>query len=211
MTTEFQATCRNAGVIPVIEIDDAAMAADLGHAIEAGGLSVVELTLRTPAALSALTAMKAACPFLTVGMGTVLCADDAKRAADAGADFLVSPGLTDNLAKAAKTLSLSFLPGVATPTDLMRAYDHGFNFLKFFPAEATGGISYLKALSGPFGGVTFCPTGGIGPDQVSAYLSQPNVICVGGSWVARKALIKAQDWDGIKRNARKANAAVKAS
>jgi len=201
MTTEFQTTCRKAGVIPVIAIDDATMAADLGHALQAGGLSVVELTLRTPAALPALTAMKAACPFLVVGMGTVLGADDAKRAADAGADFLVSPGLTDDLAKAANALALPFLPGVATPTDLMRALDHGFAFLKFFPAEAAGGITYLKALGGPFGGVSFCPTGGIGPDQVGGYLSLPNVVCVGGSWVASKAQIKAQDWDGIKRNA----------
>ncbi|MDQ7019763.1 MAG: bifunctional 4-hydroxy-2-oxoglutarate aldolase/2-dehydro-3-deoxy-phosphogluconate aldolase [Robiginitomaculum sp.] len=204
MTTEFQTTCRKAGVIPVIAIDDAAMAADLGHAIAAGGLSIVELTLRTPAALPALTAMKAACPFLVVGMGTVLCADDAKRAADAGADFLVSPGLTDGLAMAANALALPFLPGVATPTDLMRALDHGFTFLKFFPAEAAGGIPYLKALGGPFGDASFCPTGGIGPDQVSAYLGLPNVVCVGGSWVASNAQIKAQDWDGIKRNADKA-------
>ncbi|PHS21776.1 MAG: keto-deoxy-phosphogluconate aldolase [Robiginitomaculum sp.] len=206
MTTEFQTRCRKAGVIPVIAIDDAAMAVDLGHALQAGGLSVVELTLRTPAALPALTAMKAACPSLTVGMGTVLNADDAKRATDAGADFLVSPGLTDDLAKAVKSLALPFLPGIATPTDLMRAQDHGFEFLKFFPAETAGGIPYLKALGGPFGGVTFCPTGGIGPDQVSTYLNLPNVVCVGGSWVASKALINAQDWDGIKRNADKVKA-----
>ncbi len=210
MTTEFQTTCHKAGVIPVITIDDAAMAAYLGHALQAGGLSVVELTLRTPAALPALIAMKAACPALVVGMGTVLNAEDAKRAADVGADFLVSPGLTDDLAKAANALALPFLPGVATPTDLMRALDHGFDFLKFFPAEAAGGIMYLKALGGPFGGVSFCPTGGIGPDQVGAYLGLPNVVCVGGSWVASNALIKAQDWKAIEDNAKQAKAMMPA-
>lgn len=162
---------------------------------------MVELTLRTPAALGALAAMKAACPFLMVGMGTVLGAEDAKRAADAGADFLVSPGLTDDLAEAAMALGVPFLPGVATPSDLMRAQDHGFDYLKFFPAKAAGGPAYLKALSGPFGYVKFCPTGGIGPDQVMDYLGLPNVVCVGGSWVASRAMIKAQDWAGIERNA----------
>ncbi len=209
MSSDFQKTCQTAGVIPVIEIDDAAIAADLSHALQAGGLSVVELTLRTPAALPALHAMKAACPDLIIGMGTVLCADDARRAAEHGADFLVSPGLTNPLAKAAKALALPFLPGVATPTDIMRARDHDYHFLKFFPAEAAGGVTYLKALGGPFGNVVFCPTGGIGPDTANAYLRQPNVICVGGSWVASRALIKAHDWSAIEDNARKARAAVK--
>jgi len=203
MAETFQDICKKAGVIPVIEIDDAAIAADLGHALQAGGLSVVELTLRTPAALEALRAMKNACPSLVVGMGTVLDTDDAKRAAAGGADFLVSPGLTSPLAKAVSALGLPFLPGVATPSDLMRAQDYGFSFLKFFPAEAAGGTTYLKALGGPFGTARFCPTGGIGADQVRTYLDMPNVVCVGGSWVASRALIAARNWDGIERNAAK--------
>jgi 2-dehydro-3-deoxyphosphogluconate aldolase / (4S)-4-hydroxy-2-oxoglutarate aldolase len=204
MAADFQTLCKNTGVIPVIEIDDAAIAADLGAALQSGGLGVVELTLRTPAALDALAAMKAAHPDLCVGMGTILNTNDAKRAADHGADFLVSPGLTRALANTANTLALPFLPGVATPGDVMLAHDHGFDFVKFFPAKAAGGPAYLKALGGPFGDVKFCPTGGIGPDQVNDYLGLPNVVCVGGSWVASRAMIKAHDWAGIERNARRA-------
>ncbi len=210
MGVEFEQVCGQAGVIPVIEIDDADKAADLANALFDGGIRVVELTMRTPAALAAMQAMKTAHPELVVGMGTILNADNARRAADHGADFLVSPGLTPALAQVAIGLELPFLPGVATSGDVMQARDAGFNFLKFFPAMAAGGITYLKAFGGPFGDVRFCPTGGIGADQAPQFLQLKNVVCVGGSWVATRAMIKAADWAGITANAQIVAAMAKA-
>ncbi len=204
MDTAFQNLCNNARVIPVIEIDDVGTAEDLAGALIRGGIGVIELTLRTRAALPAMQVMKALYPNLVVGMGTIVNADNARRAADHGADFLVSPGFTHCLAETAKELALPFLPGIATPGDIIRARDHGYSFLKFFPAEAAGGVPYLNALSGPFSGVVYCPTGGIGADQAIEYLRLPSVVCVGGSWVASRAMIKAYDWKTVEQNARKA-------
>lgn len=204
MSIEFEQTCKTAGIIPVIEIDDANLAPSLASALKSGGLNVVELTMRTPSALAAMQAMKVAQPQLTVGMGTILNADSARRAADHGADFLVSPGLTPALAEAATTIKPVLLPGVATPGDVMLARDYEFRFLKFFPAAAAGGVTYLKAFGGPFGDVKFCPTGGIGPDQAQQYLSLANVVCVGGSWVATRGMINDRNWAGITANAQKA-------
>ena len=195
---------RRAGVIPVIEIDDAAHAEGLAHALADGGLSVAELTLRTPVALDALTVMKRAVPALKVGMGSVRTPADARRARGAGADFLVSAGLTPVLAKAAPALDTPLLPGVMTPSELMAAVDAGFSMVKFFPAEAAGGPAMLKAFAGPFAEVRFCPTGGIGPERAATWLALPNVLCVGGSWVAPRAAIAQGDWQIIAANARKA-------
>ena len=200
----LQQILNRAGVIPVIEIDDAARSPGLAHALADGGLGVAELTLRTPAALNALAAMKRAVPALKVGMGSVRTPADARRARDAGADFLVSAGLTPVLAKAVPALDIPLLPGMMTPSELMAAVEAGFSILKFFPAEAAGGPAMLKAFAGPFAQVRFCPTGGIGPERAATWLALPNVLCVGGSWVAPRAAIANGDWQGIAANARKA-------
>ena len=200
----LQQILRRAGIIPVIEIDDAARAQGLAGALVEGGLEVAELTLRTPAALEALEAMKRAAPALKVGMGSIATPDDLRRALEAGADFLVSAGLTPALAGAAQAHNAPLLPGVMTPSELMAAVQAGFSILKFFPAEAAGGPAMLKAFAGPFADVRFCPTGGIGPERVAAWLALPNVLCVGGSWVAPRAAIAHGDWQGIAANARKA-------
>ena len=139
-----------------------------------------------------------------VGAGTVLSPDDAKRAKDAGATFAVSPGLTDPLIAACADLDLPLLPGAVTASEVMRAADAGYDMLKFFPAEASGGAPALKAIGAPLPQITFCPTGGVSPENVESYLSLPNVLCAGGSWVAPKKLIDAQDWAGIEALARAA-------
>lgn len=199
-----------ASVIPVIEISDSELAAPLAEALLKGGVRVAELTLRTPAALASLAAMKKAAPDLIVGMGTVLTSDDAKKAIDQGADFLVSPGLTPGLLAFAPKASAPLLPGVATASEAMQAFDAGVTRLKFFPAEPAGGIAYLKALYGPLPQARFCPTGGISAERAKDYLALPNVVCVGGSWVATASAIDRRDWTEIEVNARRA-AALKPS
>ncbi|MHB8285319.1 MAG: bifunctional 4-hydroxy-2-oxoglutarate aldolase/2-dehydro-3-deoxy-phosphogluconate aldolase [Caulobacteraceae bacterium] len=191
-------------VIPVLTVDDLASAGPLALALSTGGLRVLELTLRTPVALDALKAMVKAAPDAIVGAGTVLTADDLKRAVDAGAKFIVSPGLTKRLAKAAEEADVPLLPGVATATDIMRGLDMGLTRFKFFPAETSGGAAAIKAFGGPFGGVAFCPTGGITPKNAPTYLALPNVLCVGGTWIALKAAVDAGDWTQITELARQA-------
>lgn len=192
-----------APVIPVLVVEDATRAADLARALVAGGLPVLEVTLRTPAALDAIRAM-AAVPGAEVGAGTVLNADDAKRAKDAGATFAVAPGLTENLARACEDLGLPLLPGAVTASEVMRAIDLGYRMLKFFPAETSGGAPALAALSGPLPQVSFCPTGGVTPENAPRYLGLKNVLCVGGSWVAPPKDQAAGDWAGIEAKARAA-------
>lgn len=193
-----------ATVIPVMEIADAGLAAPLAQALERGGLKVLELTMRTPAALDALSEMKRAAPGLYVGMGTILSPVDAERSVRQGADFLVSPGLTNALRAFAQASPAPLLPGVATAGEIMEALDAGLPRLKFFPAEPAGGVAYLKSLQGPLPHAKFCPTGGIAAERVADYLALPNVMCVGGSWIATPALIAAKDWGGIEANARRA-------
>ena len=173
---------RLAPVIPVLVIEQDIDPVALAEALVEGGLPVIEVTLRTPNALSAMRAM-AAVEGAIVGAGTVL--DDAMLgiAIDAGARFIVSPGLTDPLACAAIASGIPFLPGVATAGDIMRGLDLGLSRFKFFPAEAAGGLPALKALAGPFGDILFCPTGGIREDTASEWLAHPSVLCVGGSWI----------------------------
>lgn len=183
-----------APVIPVLAIDRVADAVPLARALVAGGLPVLEITLRTDSALECVAAVAEAVPEALVGVGTYTRADEAAAARDAGAQFLVSPGLTEALVAGAMNAGLSLLPGVATASDLIRAQEAGYSHLKFFPAEANGGISALKALGGPFAGMRFCPTGGIGPQNYLDYLAQPNVLCVGGSWVAPPDALAAGDW-----------------
>jgi len=191
-----------ASVIPVLEVERLEDAAPLARALAAGGLRVIELTLRTAAALEALGVMKAAAPSLLVGMGTVRTGEDAQRSLGAGADFLVSPGASLALLRAMD--GAPALPGVATASEAMTAHDAGYRAMKFFPAEPAGGAPYLRALAGPLPDISFCPTGGIGPERVAGYFALPNVVCVGGTWIATKALIAAADWAGIEANARRA-------
>ncbi|TGN49647.1 bifunctional 4-hydroxy-2-oxoglutarate aldolase/2-dehydro-3-deoxy-phosphogluconate aldolase [Paracoccus liaowanqingii] len=210
MTPELQsrrtkALCQLAPVIPVIVIRDAAHAADLARALIAGGLPVLEVTLRSDAALDAIRAMSAV-EGGHVGAGTVLTPDDAKRAKDAGATFAVSPGLTDRLITACADLELALLPGTVTASEVMRALDAGFDMLKFFPAEAVGGAPALKSLAGPLPKVSFCPTGGVTPQNANSYLSLPNVVCVGGSWIVTDADAAAGNWQAIEDRARTAAA-----
>jgi 2-dehydro-3-deoxyphosphogluconate aldolase/(4S)-4-hydroxy-2-oxoglutarate aldolase len=178
----IDAIMRIAPVIPVLVIDEAIDAVGLAGTLVEAGLPVIEVTLRTPAALGAMRAM-AAVKGAVVGAGTVLNERMLGEAIDAGARFIVSPGLTEPLGKAAIESGVPFLPGIANAGDIMRGLDMGLDRFKFFPAEAAGGLSALKSLAGPFGEVRFCPTGGIREDTAAAWLAHPSVLCVGGSWL----------------------------
>lgn len=198
-----RALCELAAVIPVLTVPDASRAADLGRALISGGLTVLEVTLRTDAGLDAIRAM-AKLPGGHVGAGTVLTRDDVFRAKDAGATFAVSPGLTDPIVQACIEAGLPILPGVSTASEAMRAADYGFTMMKFFPASAAGGTPMLKALSAPLAKLHFCPTGGISLQNAAEYLSCPNVVCVGGSWIATPEAQANGDWSGIEVRAREA-------
>jgi 2-dehydro-3-deoxyphosphogluconate aldolase/(4S)-4-hydroxy-2-oxoglutarate aldolase len=180
--TSIDALMRSVPVIPVLVVEDAAQAEPIARALVAGGLTALEVTLRTPAALEVIRAM-ARVEGAVVGAGTVLNARDLDAALEAGARFIVSPGLTDPLTKAALARGIPYLPGVANAADIMRGLDHGLDRFKFFPAEAAGGIKALKALAGPFGQIRFCPTGGITEATAPDWLALAPVLCVGGSWV----------------------------
>jgi len=195
--------CRLAPVIPVLVIEDAAIARPLAEALVAGGLPVLEVTLRTPAALDVIRAM-AKVPGGRVGAGTVLTPQDVTAARAAGATFAVSPGATDRLLAACEAADLPLLPGAATATEAMALLERGYTTAKFFPAETSGGAPALKAIGAPLPQITFCPTGGVSLANAPAYLALPNTVCVGGSWVAPADLIKARDWAGIEALARAA-------
>jgi len=184
-------------VIPVIVMEREQDALPLAEALLAGGVKVLEVTLRTPAGLPAIEAIARHLPEAVVGVGTVLNADDARRASEAGARFAVSPGYTSAVGSACKALGLPLLPGVATSSEIMAALADGFSFLKLFPAEAVGGIPLLKSWASPFGTVGFCPTGGITHATASDYLALPNVRCVGGSWLTPAESVRAGDWARI--------------
>ncbi|MFW2381404.1 MAG: bifunctional 4-hydroxy-2-oxoglutarate aldolase/2-dehydro-3-deoxy-phosphogluconate aldolase [Acidimicrobiales bacterium] len=190
-------TIRAAGVLPVVTIDDADLAVPLVDALQAGGLSVVEVTLRTDAGLAAIKAIATHSPSTCVGAGSVTTADQANAAADAGAKFLVSPGLDDGVVIAAREHRVPVIPGIATPTELMRAIAHHLHVVKLFPAETLGGRSTLQALSAVWPDVRFVPTGGISADNAASYLADGHVLAVGGSWVAPRKLIAARDWAHI--------------
>ncbi len=194
-----------APVVPVLIVDQLADAVPLGTALVKGGLPALEVTMRTPVALQAIAAMSAI-PGGVVGAGTVLDAGQAKAAVEAGAKFLVSPGMTPELLDAAAALGVPILPGVATASEAMVARERGLRILKFFPAGPAGGPNYLKALSSPLQEIRFCPTGGVSLENARDYLELPNVICVGGSWVAPGNAIKSKDWSRIETLAREAAA-----
>jgi 2-dehydro-3-deoxyphosphogluconate aldolase / (4S)-4-hydroxy-2-oxoglutarate aldolase len=193
-------------VIPVVVVDDAAHAVPLARALLRGGVRVIELTLRTPAALAAIERVAAEVPGIVIGAGTVTAPEHAEQAAKAGAAFLVTPGSTDRVLDAAEDTGLPFLPGAATVSEAMRLAERGLTSLKFFPAEAAGGVDYLKSIGGPLPGLRFCPTGGITPATAPNYLALPNVGCVGGSWLAPKDALASGDWARIEELARAASA-----
>lgn len=197
--------CEMAPIVPVLVVEDVAHARPLAEALVAGGLPALEVTLRTPAALEVITAM-AAVPGGVVGAGTLVTPDDVRNAKEAGAQFGVSPGATDALIAACEAEGLPLLPGAATATEAMALLARGYDMLKFFPAEASGGAPALKAIGAPLPQISFCPTGGVSPANAENYLSLPNVICAGGSWVAPKDKVEASDWAGIEALARDAAA-----
>jgi 2-dehydro-3-deoxyphosphogluconate aldolase/(4S)-4-hydroxy-2-oxoglutarate aldolase len=191
-------------VIPVLTIDQLDHAVPLAKALSAGGLRVLEVTLRTPIALQAIEAMRRNVPEAVVGVGTLTHPQDFVRAGNAGAQFGVSPGLTSSLADAARSATFPLLPGVMTPSELIAGINWGFSAFKLFPAQQAGGLGMLRALAGPFPEILFCPTGGISRANAAEFLTLPNVVCVGGSWVAPSAKVRANDWLGIEALARDA-------
>jgi len=192
-------------VVPVLKIANVADAVPLARALSRGGLRAIEITLRTADALEAIRRVAAEVEVAVVGAGTILDARQFDEAARAGSKFIVSPGITSQLLDAAKDSPVPLLPGAITPDEIMAAREAGLRFLKFFPAEQSGGIASLKAFASPLADVKFCPTGGITAKNAADYLSLPNVICVGGSWVAPDDLIKAGKWDEIEALAREAS------
>ena len=186
-----------AHVIPVLTIERLADAVPLARALVAGGVRVLEVTLRTPVAIEAAKAIMSEVPEAIVGIGTILNASDLARAEALGARFGISPGATPELLSAAAASGLPFAPGIATASELMQALAHGFSLVKFFPAEQSGGIAALRALAGPFPDVRFCSTGGIGHANAKAWLGEPNVVAVGGSWLCPAAEIRSGNWTGI--------------
>lgn len=189
-------------VMPVIVIDDPKHALPMAEALREGGVTVLEITLRTDAAFTAMSQIAKALPDVVVGAGTVLTGEQLQRVSDAGAKFAVSPGLTEKLALAADRIKLPLLPGAVTASEIQLALEHGLQTLKFFPAEAAGGAPVIKAFHGPFSQLRFCPTGGISTSNASQYLSLPNVACVGGSWLTPAAEMKAGNWQALTELAR---------
>jgi 2-dehydro-3-deoxyphosphogluconate aldolase/(4S)-4-hydroxy-2-oxoglutarate aldolase len=204
MTVDIRDIVALAPVIPVLTVTELEHAVPLARALAAGGLRVLEVTMRTPVALAAVEAMRKAVPEAIVGVGTLTRAVDFAGASRVGAQFGVTPGLTPELAAAARGARFPLLPGVMTPTELIAARAQGFQILKLFPAQQAGGVAMLKALGGPFPDVSFCPTGGITCATAAEYLALPNVVCVGGSWFAPKELLAAGNWDAIEALARDA-------
>jgi 2-dehydro-3-deoxyphosphogluconate aldolase/(4S)-4-hydroxy-2-oxoglutarate aldolase len=193
-------------VMPVVVIADAADAVPAARALLAGGIKVIELTLRTPAALEAIERIANEVPEIVIGAGTVTAPEHAKQAADAGASFLVTPGCTDRVLDAVFDTGLPFLPGVSTVSEAMRLAERGLTALKFFPAEAGGGVGYLSSIGGPLPGLRFCPTGGITVKTAPDYLALPNVGCIGGSWLTPRDALAAKDFGRIESLAREAAA-----
>ncbi len=206
MSTQLTAdeALRLTPVMPVVVIESADDAAPLARALLAGGINTIEVTLRSAAALDAISAIAAAVPEMIVGAGTVLSEQDLNAAIDAGARYALSPGGTPKLMEAARGASIPFIPGVATSSEIMRGLEIGYTHFKFFPAEQLGGVAGLKAQAGPLPQARFCPTGGVSLEKAPAYLALENVLCVGGSWIAPPDKIKARDWSGIEAAARSA-------
>jgi 2-dehydro-3-deoxyphosphogluconate aldolase/(4S)-4-hydroxy-2-oxoglutarate aldolase len=195
-----------AGVVAVLMVDDAKDAVPLARALLAGGVEVMELTLRTPAALDALRAIRRDVPEMIAGIGTILSVEQLHAAREAGAAFGVSPGCNPRLLSAARDAEFSFGPGIATPTDIEIALEHGCRVLKFFPAEQLGGLTYLRAMAAPYAhlGLRYIPLGGLTAANAGEYLEDPLIAAIGGSWIAPRDAIKRNDWDKIAANASEA-------
>jgi 2-dehydro-3-deoxyphosphogluconate aldolase / (4S)-4-hydroxy-2-oxoglutarate aldolase len=189
-------------VIPVITLDKLSDALPMAQALVRGGLRVLEVTMRTPVALDAISELRSKLPQAIVGAGTVLDKMHAQAAKQAGAQFLVSPGSTRKVLEAAAIVGLPILPGACTPTEVMQLLEAGYTEMKFFPAEAAGGVDMLRSIAAPLPQAKFCPTGGLTADNAGNYLSLPNVVCVGGSWMVSKKLLEAQAWVEIERLAK---------
>ena len=192
-------------IIPVVVIEQIEDAVPLAKSLVAGGLSVIEVTLRTPAAIAAIEDIIEIVPGAVVGSGTVCSESQLQMSIELGCKFAVSPGATDSLLKKARDSGFNYLPGVSSASEVMRGLEYGYDTFKFFPAEAVGGTTLLKSLHGPFGDVKFCATGGIGVDNVMSYLSLANVLSVGGSWITPSKLIKEKRWSEIERLASQAS------
>lgn len=197
-------------VVPVLVIHDVNAAVPLAKALMAGGIKVLEVTLRTPAAIDVIKRIAQEVPDALIGAGTVTNAQQLKEVTEAGAKFAISPGMTADLLKAGMEGSIPLIPGISSISDLMKGKDAGYHYMKFFPAEASGGVKAIKSISGPFPDVKFCPTGGIGPDNYLDYLALPNVMCVGGSWLAPDDAIENGEWDRITQLAKQAIAGTNA-
>jgi 2-dehydro-3-deoxyphosphogluconate aldolase/(4S)-4-hydroxy-2-oxoglutarate aldolase len=207
MTVDIQTLFRKARIMPVVTIETADQAIPLAHALLEGGLTAIEVTLRTPAGLPGIEAIARHVPQMAVGAGTVLSPADLRAVAEAGASFALSPGSTPDLLVAAKTSPIPFVPGVATASEVMAVLAAGLTTMKLFPASIVGGVPMLRALAGPLGDAMFCPTGGVSLDNAGAYLAEPNVLCVGGTWIAPLDLIRAGNWREITARAAAAVAA----
>jgi 2-dehydro-3-deoxyphosphogluconate aldolase/(4S)-4-hydroxy-2-oxoglutarate aldolase len=201
MDRSVLAACR---VLPVVTAHSVEQTVMLSRALLAGGMKAVEITLRTEAALASIAAVKAQVPGLLVAAGTVIKPADLHAAVGAGADFCVSPGLTEKLLRAASRERVGFVPGVSTASEIMEGLDYGYDCFKLFPAVAVGGIGLLKSLSGPFPNIQFCPTGGLNVENFRTFLALPNVVCCGGSWMVSSDLVEAGNWSEIERLAREA-------
>lgn len=195
--------------MPVLVIKDVEHAVPLAKALIAGGIRVLEVTLRTDAALEVIAKIAKEVPEAIIGAGTVTNREQLQQVIDAGAKFAISPGLTTDLLKAGNEGSIALIPGISSISELMTALDHGYTHLKFFPAEASGGVKALKAIGGPFPNIKFCPTGGISPSNYNDYLALPSVRCAGGSWLAPEEAMANGDWDKITELAKQAVAGAK--
>ncbi len=206
MSVSIEEIMKTSPVVPVMVIDNIDDAVPLAKALVEGGLRVLEITLRTAPALEAIKRIKASVPDAIVGAGTIINTQTLQASIEAGAEFIVTPGSTTAIIDAAQAAGIPILPGVNTPSEAMALLEKGITEMKFFPAEAAGGIPMLKSIAGPLPQIQFCPTGGVNPGNAKDYLSLKNVACVGGSWMAPADLVNSGDWDEITRRAREASA-----
>lgn len=201
---QTQALLSSAGILPVVAVDTLDQARGVANALLEGGLPAIELTLRTPVAMEALAMLKKELPGFSIGAGTVLTIQQIGQCVDAGADFIVTPGTPAHMAQALASAPIPVIPGAASPTELLTLLDLGFNVCKLFPANAVGGLAMIKGLHGPVPQLKLCPTGGITEATAAEYLSQPNVVCIGGSWMVPKNWIQASDWNAVRDSAARA-------
>jgi len=208
--TKLAQDISTAGIVAVLVVDEVKDAVPLARALLEGGVTVMELTLRTPVAIEALKEIRREVPAMIAGIGTILTTEQLHAARDAGAAFGVSPGCNPRLLSAAREAGFSFGPGIATPTDIEMALEHGCRLLKFFPAEQLGGLAYLRAMSAPYAhlGVRYVPLGGLTADNAASYLQDPLIAAIGGSWIAPRDVVKANDWEKITASARAAQQLV---